>query len=278
MTCCEQVERQLGRYIDGELPAPERAEVDAHLEYCSGCRGQLDELRAIVAGLKRPASTVVPDAIWSNIERRLDRSAAIEARRPATIKLRTRFAPWALAAAIVLPVGVGIFGVAPIDSTAQATTLDFRPLLDALPLHARKAFRRFLVRYNAKPVTPIAAKRSAPDLNFDTPATLPGGFQLNGVYELKIGDTTAIAAAYDRNGEFLAAVFHPPMKHRKFGRREDYDCVIGAQCGHRVQVGEWKLVHLTDPTTCHCLLSRLDETSEMPAVMRALAPDSPASP
>ncbi|MCH8912939.1 MAG: hypothetical protein IIA33_05155, partial [Planctomycetes bacterium] len=39
-------------------------------------------------------------------------------------------------------------------------------------------------------------------------------------------------------------------------------------------VGDWKLVHLTSPTTCHCVLSRLDAATELPAVMQQLAPQS----
>ena len=48
--------------------------------------------------------------------------------------------------------------------------------------------------------------------------------------------------------------------------------VIGHHRGHAVKVGDWKLVHLTDPSTCHCVLSRLDEATEIPAIMSAISP------
>ena len=193
---------------------------------------------------------------------------------PLVRRLLRRSTPWAIAAGVVLAVGLGVVGLMSFEKTAQASTVDFGMLLDALPLDANKAFKKFLASYDAKPTTPIAAKRIASDLNFDTPAVLPGGFRLQAVYELQIGRTKGIAAAYDRNGEFLATVFHLPMKHEKFGSHADYPCVIGEHCGYKVQVGEWKLVHLTDPTTCHCLLSKLDEQREMPAIMEAIAPHS----
>jgi hypothetical protein len=41
---------------------------------------------------------------------------------------------------------------------------------------------------------------------------------------------------------------------------------------HKVPVGEWSLVHLADPATCHCVLSRLDESTDLPAVIAAIAP------
>lgn len=269
---CEPIERQLGRYIDKELSAAERDGVEAHLESCSSCQVELAELRELLAGIANAKAVPVPDSLWPSIERRLQRTETPSAPSAPLVRLRLRTVPWAIAAGVVLAVGLGIFGLSSLDTTAKASTVDFGVLLDALPLDAQKAFRKFLVRYDVKPTTPVAAKRIASELNFDTPAVLPGGFRLQSVYELRIGGTKGIAAAYDRDGEFLAAVFHPPMKHEKFGSHESYPCVIGEHCGHRVQVGEWKLVHLTDPTTCHCLLSRLNEQSEIPMVMTAIAP------
>ena len=269
---CEQIERQLGRYLDKELSAAERDEVERHLGFCSSCRAELEELRDLVDGIAQPASVGVPDGLWAAIERRLGRSERVAPPAPSGRRLWLRSAPWAIAAGVVLAVGLGLVGLSSLDTTAHASTVDFGMLLDALPLDAQKAFRKFLVRYDAKPTTPVAAKRIAPDLNFDTPAELPGGFRLQSVYQLRMGKSVGIAAAYDRDGEFLAVVFHPPMKHEKFGSHENYPCIVGEHCGHKVQVGEWSLVHLTDPTTCHCLLSRLDEKSQMPAVMAAIAP------
>ena len=269
---CKQIERQLGRYVDKQLSTAERDVVDAHLESCSGCRADLAKLRELVAGIASIESVPMPGSLWPSIERRLYQTV-VPARPPAPVaRFRLPAAPWTIAAGVVLAIGIGMFGLSSIDTNARASTVDFRVLLEALPLDAQKAFRKFLVRYDAKPTTPVAAKRIASELNFDTPVILPGGFRLQSVYVLRIGDTTGIAAAYDRDGEFLAAVFHPPMKHEKFGSQKSYPCVIGENCGHRVQVGEWTLVHLTDPTTCHCLLSRLDEQGEMPAVMSAIAP------
>ncbi len=271
--CCELIERQLGRYLDGELSAAEQKTVDAHLGSCSSCQAELDELRELVGPIAHSAPAVtVPLALWERIEQRLDQTTHAALPLRAVHHLRLRITPWAMAAGLFMAVGLGMFGLSSLDTTAQASTVDFGVLLDALPLDAQKAFRKFLVRYDAKPTTPIAAKRTAADLNFRTPATLPGGFRLQSVYELRIAGTKSIAATYDRDGEFLGVVFHAPMKLERYGSHESSPCVIGEHCGHKVQVGDWKLIHLTDPTTCHCLLSRLDEQTEMPAIMAAIAP------
>lgn len=278
--CCEQIERQLGLFVDNELSAPQRREVAAHLEFCASCRAELEELRELVNAIPQPEPTDVPIALWSDIEKRLDQRELADSSAPdarPVQRLRLRRGPWAIAAGIILAVGLGMFGLSSLETTAQASTVDFGVLLDALPLDAQKAFRKFLVRYDAKPTTPAAAKHIAPELSFETPAMLPGGFELQSVYELRIGEARGIAASYDRDGEFLAVVFHPPMRQEEFGKHQNYPCVIGKHCGHKVEVGEWKLVHLTDPTTCHCLLSRLDESKEMPSVMAAVAPALPKS-
>lgn len=272
---CEKIELELGRYLDGELPASKRMEVETHLAQCTACRCEHGELRELATKIAAFGPAEVPRSLWARIEGELHEVPTYRAtsNSGAAPHRRWRTMPWAIAASIVLAVGLGLFGISSLDPSAHASTVDFRVLLDALPLDAQKAFRKFLMRYDAKPTTPVAAKRIASELNFETPAILPGGFRLQSVYELRIGGAKGIAAAYDRDGEFLAAVFHPPMKHEKFGSHENYPCVIGEHCGHKVQVGEWKLIHLTDPTTCHCLLSRLDEKTEIPTVMAAIAPE-----
>ncbi len=267
---CNEVEQQLGPYVDGELSPVDREALQCHLESCASCQAELAELNELVSRIANPGSVAVPEQLWESIEQELHHADARPHRRKRPVRLRAT--GWAIAAGLVLAVGLGLFGLSTLDTPAKASTVDFGVLLDALPLDAQKAFRKFLVRYDGKPTTPVAAKRIASELNFDTPSELPGGFRLQSVYELRIGGAKGIAAAYDRDGEFLAAVFHPPMRHERFGSHENYPCVIGQHCGHKVQVGEWKLVHLTDPTTCHCLLSRLNEQTEIPAVMAAIAP------
>ncbi len=268
--CCEQVEPLLGHYADNELSATERDEVDTHLAFCSSCRAELEALRELVGEIALTAPVTVPSSLWGKIEKQLDQSRqdSLLVKR----RVRLKRTAWAIAASVALVAGLGLLNLPSSDTTARASTVNFSVLLDALPLDAHKAFRKFLVRYDAKDTSPIAAKRNNPELNFETPAMLPGGFLLKSVYELRIGGAKGVAAAYDRDGEFLAAVFHPPMKHERFGEYDNFPCVIGEHCGHKVQVGQWKLVHMTDPTTCHCLLSRLDEETEMPMVMAAIAP------
>jgi hypothetical protein len=280
---CEEATEQLGPFLDGELPSAARDDLQAHLATCSTCQAELEALREVAMELGAPPTMPVPDALWTAIERRLDSEPqGLTGPAPSRTRVSTvrpiwlRRVPLALAAAVVLAVGLGVFGPVWTGSSAQASTVDFSVLLNALPLDAQKAFRKFLVLYDAKEGSPVEARRYAPDLNFDLPEVLPGGFRLEGVYLLRFGELAGVAATYDRDGEFLGAVFHPPVDKENFGPHRDYPCVVGRHEGHKVSVGEWKLVHLMDPTTCHCILSRLDEQTELPGVVAAVAPKFPA--
>lgn len=188
--------------------------------------------------------------------------------------LRSR-APLAVAAAIMLAVALGLLSVlGSFGGRAEAAPVNFAVILDALPLGPQEAFRKFLTLYQAEPSTPEQLRRFAPALDFNVPETLPGGFRRTAAYALDFGGRPGVAAAYLRDGEFLATIFHAPVRKEDFGTHKDYPCVVGQHRGQKVEVGEWQLVHLTDPTTCHCVLSRMDEDSQLPEVFAAIAPGS----
>lgn len=59
-------------YFYDELPAPERARVEAHLAGCAACRESLTDLRAIQAALASRVEDAPPEGDWSGFMRRLD--------------------------------------------------------------------------------------------------------------------------------------------------------------------------------------------------------------
>ncbi len=277
MTTCNDIHEHLGPHFDGELSPDERAEIEAHLTGCPACGSEIEEIRLLADALAPSAPTQVPTDLWSSLERRLDALDPPTADRRHTDPRLLRFPPrlrLATAAAIVLAMGLALLGLLSHEPTAAASDINFAVLLDELPFNAREAFATFVAQYAGKRSTSSEARRYAPTLNFSTPDELPGGFRLQEVFTLLVGPHPGVAARYDRNGEFLGAVFHPPMCRERTGSHKNYPCVIGQHCGHKVQVGDWKLVHLTDPTTCHCVLSRLDEQRELPAVLTAVAAGS----
>ncbi len=270
--CCEKRKHQIGHFLDDELSPEARAVVSDHLQACSACRQELADLQELASGISDSADVPVPSDLWDSIERRLDAESDGVVERHVTRHRFFRSRRWALAASVVFALGLGMMGLSLLNSPAEASSINFGVLLDALPLDARKAFQKFLTLYDARPGSPLDAREFAPSLSFDTPTTLPGGFRLDRVYLLEFGDRPGVAASYERDGEFLAAIFHAPVKEESFGTHKDYPCAVGKHHGHKVEVGSWRMVHLTDPTTCHCVLSQLDESSELPAIMAAVAP------
>ncbi len=285
---CPAVRDLLGPFLDDELPATRRAAVEAHLAACRRCADALTALKSVTSRLTEPGSITVPEALWPAIAERLDRAAPADRVAPTERHPPAPVSPgrffrrsWATAAGIALAVGLSLLGalwlVGGSAAPARAATIDFGILLDALPLDAKKAFRKFLIQYDARETTAHNARTAARHLDFAIPETLPGGFRLEQVYTLRFGRNPGVAAAYTRGDEFLATIFHKPVRREDYGGHRDYPCVVGQHRGHKVVVGQWKLVHLTDETTCRCVLSTLDEDQELPAVMAAVAPDLPVS-
>lgn len=50
---CRQIVELLSGYLDGALPAHERARVDAHLQTCPECTAYLAQLRTTIRVLER---------------------------------------------------------------------------------------------------------------------------------------------------------------------------------------------------------------------------------
>lgn len=267
---CGDANEQFGSLIDGACPPEVRESLDEHLLDCQACRAELEALRATTGGLAGPSDVEVPAGLWPAIESRLDSPESTTSAR-----VRRRRRPWAIAAGVVLAIGMGTAAIhwsGGRSGEAVAAPINFGALLDALPLDAERAFREFLTLYDARSIAPPEARRHAPQLSFNIPDDLPGGFRLTGVYALRFGDAPGVAARYKRGEEFLATIFHQPVQPEDHGTHRDLPCVVGEHRGHKVEVGVWALVHVTDPTTCHCILSRLGESSELPPILAAVAP------
>lgn len=59
-------------FVEGLLPAEERAEVEAHLAACAACAEQARELEGLLASLGGlSASAAVPEGVWEGIEARI---------------------------------------------------------------------------------------------------------------------------------------------------------------------------------------------------------------
>jgi mycothiol system anti-sigma-R factor len=272
---CQDARERMGARLDDELSAVAQAELEEHLRSCAGCAEEFEAEQSVVETLHRAAGgdeVNAPPTLWASIAGRLD-----EAER---VRLPARLAgmlhrPMALAASLAIVIGVGVFLailLSPGADTVEATVVDYSVLLDGLGANAEEAVQRFLGHYGAVEVDPGKAQDTAPTLRFAVPAELPGGYRREHVYRLRFGTSPGVAACYHRGSEPLVVFFHPPMTGTRLGVHRESDCPVAGREGHRIDVGPWRLIHFTDPTTCHCLLSRLDREEDVFAVMGGIAP------
>jgi anti-sigma factor RsiW len=126
MPNCYTIDPLVTPFIDGELPDLDRRTVEAHLRVCPACHSRVvaerearELVRARVPALSRIEA---PDALHAKCWElaRFTPKAADEAARAMTprIGVPTRFAPYALAASLVLVVG-GAFVYQATDQSAR---------------------------------------------------------------------------------------------------------------------------------------------------------------
>src|SRR2546430_1540567 len=160
-------EGTLHAYLDGELPAGEAHDLEAHVAQCRECRVRLDEERALIAradellGLAAPPDRAIPPF------RPGDREP------PVRLWWRVRL-PLAWAATVVLALGAGLYlgsGVLPTRqraisqnrgdlATAKALPATAAPEPAATPPVALRQMQRVRSAPSA-PTTVAAARKSA---------------------------------------------------------------------------------------------------------------------
>ena len=71
---------RLSQYLDGELAAPERTTLEAHLASCDGCRTTLDELRRVVTDARALDDRPPAADLWPAVAARIGVSSRLKAR------------------------------------------------------------------------------------------------------------------------------------------------------------------------------------------------------
>jgi len=65
------IKRHLADYLEGELPIDQRALVDAHLDSCDSCAGEVDEMLQTIRLLRTLPEPEMPPMIAANVMRRI---------------------------------------------------------------------------------------------------------------------------------------------------------------------------------------------------------------
>ena len=106
---CQDLELDLGDYVDGTLDTSGVALVDAHLRQCRSCRAVVDDLRALRAATRSLESVSPPAHLWPRIAAAVD----VDARRSPLHRLFSS-SSWGLqpvfaTAALVALIGGGVW-------------------------------------------------------------------------------------------------------------------------------------------------------------------------
>jgi len=100
------METKLNEYVDGTLPAHDRASVEAHLADCAACRAAVAELRTLSAAAASLPKSIEPGRdLWAGVETRIGQRATWNVQR-----FRWRAA---LAAAALLVIALGVYRLLP---------------------------------------------------------------------------------------------------------------------------------------------------------------------
>jgi anti-sigma factor RsiW len=144
MTCTTHgrgFEAQVDEYVDGTLPEPARAALEAHLEVCPACRTLAADLRAIRAAARTLEPRVPPSHVWTRL------AGAIESEgRPLAAGWLGAWQPiLSAAAAILLVAGLWWVGnrLTPDPQVRLATTAPAGDHSDALAATYRDAEEQY---------------------------------------------------------------------------------------------------------------------------------------
>jgi anti-sigma factor RsiW len=139
MSLCDSIDTLAMAYLDDELAAEERHELDTHMTECAACKGQLERERADQSVVRRAlAAPPAPDMLKARIAR------AIAAEEAAQVKAeRKRWSQYLLpgSAVIAAAAAIAVFvGVRPSQPKVNAVAVEaVRQQTRQLPLEVQGA-------------------------------------------------------------------------------------------------------------------------------------------
>lgn len=284
---CQETTEHLGALLDVELDAATRRDVEAHLEGCAACRRELEDVRALASAMAPGERSGAPHDLWNVIRGRLDqaRGAPMGASRLGMADFasgprnrasvtrgftRRQWGVFAAAAGLVFMLGVSAFLM---RGEAQAAGIDFRPILEQADGDIEAGIAALIAAHGGRAITLDEAQRLM-TVRIHPPAKLPAEMTLKGMYLLKMGEKHR-SLAFHLSGPrgHLLLLQCPAGVRRDYGNQECLPCKLGAGSDHALRVGALRLMHRDSANVCMCIVSTLDEQSDLPAVLDAIPVD-----
>lgn len=141
----EHVTDRLSTFIDGQLADADRRAVETHVERCTGCARELQELRALARLLARTPKQALPAGFRERLERRrkAEEAAAAAPARRRMLPLPARALALGMSAAVVFLVAYDVLkGPGRVDDRLRDTAPMAEPSADDLQPEAAHAVQR----------------------------------------------------------------------------------------------------------------------------------------
>lgn len=213
---CQEVERLLSSYYDGELGRTSAATVEHHLALCRKCRSELrrfEDLSSLVREDGRQDLRPPEQLEWNSFARRLGKENPDHEVRPAgqPVRLLDRFTvpprwrPAIVAASFLLAVGLSAWwSISGPRAIAGATNLE--AFVRQFVRDPETAQTRLLTQYRGEPIRTTAVARSL-GLPIPTRRAAGGPFHLVSLHKLRMPCCDCVQAVCTRNDGTKIAVF-----------------------------------------------------------------------
>ena len=207
---CTKANDLLSAYYDGELPSEIRATVAEHLSNCSDCTRELERFGSLSAMSRDLLHPELSSDIWNQIEQQLEEDdiTASEAAQHTRTWSRPMFRVMALAATVLIAVGIGWFALESWTGHGGHAPLaaEFTRYLDEFRRDPIAAQRILLEMYEGQPVD---ADQAVTRVGF-RPAIadgLPEGYTVESTYVIKMPCCTCVKCLCKRSDGSTIAIF-----------------------------------------------------------------------
>lgn len=205
---CATLERYEDAFVDGEVDASARIEIEKHLASCRPCKDRLEFAGWLKSRLKTDAQTPAPAALRSRVQQALN-----DERSSGWARIDTSWRATAAVAAMALL----IFGVGrSLESRGQLLQAGVAPLLEDV------------MRAHARPYPAEVAQGDQVPAYFEHRVGFPvqrvefgdPSVRFLGARAVEVGGRHAVTLQYETRGRRVTVVaFRPPAQAGDFGER-----------------------------------------------------------
>jgi anti-sigma factor RsiW len=203
---CGTLERYADAFVDGEVDASARIEVERHLASCFKCRERLEFASWMKKRLRSDAQAKAPEELRNRVRR-----ALVEEREPSWGRVDANWRATAAAAAVALL----IFGVGrTLDGGGKMAQAGVAPLFEDV------------VRAHARPYPAEIARGDQVPAYFESQVGFPvrpvefrdPSVRFLGARKVEVGGRHAVMLQYEAQGRRMTVVaFRPPVRAGEFG-------------------------------------------------------------